>query len=58
MTEKQIILMGWKDICEACGIRSKSTMKKKAKKYKMPLVTLDGHPTISKEALLLWLKKM
>jgi hypothetical protein len=50
--------MGWKDICEACGIRSKSTMKKKAKKYKMPLVTLDGHPTISKEALLLWLKKM
>lgn len=54
MTENQVILMGWKDICEACGIKSIKTMKKKAKKYKMPLIRLDGKPSISKDSLLKW----
>ena len=58
MTENQIILTGWKDICQACGIKSKTTMKKKAKKYKMPIMFLDGRPAISKDALIEWFKKV
>lgn len=54
MPEKQIILTGWKDICQALGIKSKKTMKKKAKKYQMPIKRMDGVPTISKFDLLQW----
>ena len=54
MTEDQGILSGWKDICEFCGIKSKKTLKKKAKKYHMPIKRMDGIPTISKVDLLQW----
>lgn len=54
MTDGQVILTGWKDICNACGIKSKSTMKKKAKKYKMPFKRTDGVPSITLENLIKW----
>lgn len=54
MVDNQIILTGWKDICGACGIKSKTTMKKKAKKYNMPITYMDGRPVISKEAIIEW----
>ncbi len=49
---EQLILNGWKDICKAWGIKSVKTMKKKVKKYKIPLVWMDGKPTISRPLLL------
>jgi len=54
MPENQMILYGWKDICAACGIKSKSTMKKKVKKHKLPIKRMDGKPVISKLELLEW----
>ena len=54
MPEDQMILCGWKDICEACGIKSKKTLKKKAKTYHMPIKRMDGKPVISKLELLKW----
>jgi hypothetical protein len=57
MPEKQIILTGWKEICEAWGILSKSTMKKIALKYKLPIIEINGKPTIGKDKLLEFLDK-
>ena len=54
MSEDQIILSGWKDICKACGIKSKITMKRKAKKYRLPIKRTDGKPSITKGELLKW----
>ena len=54
MTEEIILLSGWKAIKTACGIKSKITMKRKAKKYKMPVKRMDGTPVISKQDLLEW----
>ena len=34
------LLVGWKEIMAAFGIRSLKTMKKKAKKYGIPIVTI------------------
>lgn len=57
MVDNQIILTGWKDICRACGVKSKTTMKKKAKKYSMPISWLDGRPCISCDTLSDWIRK-
>jgi hypothetical protein len=54
MTDNQLILNGWKDICEAMGIRSVKTAKKKAKRWKMPIVRIDGKPTIARVTLIEW----
>jgi hypothetical protein len=54
MTDNQGILTGWKEICAFCGIKSKVTMKRKAKKYKMPIQRTDGIPSIDKEELIKW----
>jgi len=48
------LLVGWKQIAEACGGLHWRTVKKKARKYHMPLVYLDGRPTVTREALRLW----
>lgn len=58
MTENQIILSGWKDICEACGIGSLQTMKKVAQKYHMPIKRIDGKPIILKSKLIEWYNKL
>jgi len=49
---EQLILNGWKDICAAWGIKSVKTMKKKVKKYKIPVLWMDGKPTITRFLLL------
>ena len=49
-----LILIGWKSICQACDIKSVKTMRKKAKKYKMPILFMDGKPTIPADDLLKW----
>ena len=49
-----IILCGWKEIARACGIKTCKTIKKKARKYGMPIVYMDGRPTVSERALLRW----
>lgn len=33
-------------------------MKKKAKKYKIPIIWLDGKPTISKQVLLIYFSNL
>jgi hypothetical protein len=48
------ILTGWPAICKACGVKTKRTIKKKARKYAMPIVYLDGRPTITEQALRDW----
>ena len=48
------ILCGWKEIAKACGIKTSKTIKKKAKKYKMPIVYLDGRPTVTEKAIEKW----
>jgi hypothetical protein len=58
MTDNQIILSGWKEICQACGIKSKTTMKRKAKKHHIPIKTLDGKPTIVKDDLIKWYSEL
>jgi len=40
------LLVGWKEIMAAFGVRSLKTMKKKVKKYGIPIVTIAQKPTI------------
>jgi len=40
------LLVGWKEIMAVFGIRSLKTMKKKVKKYGIPIVTIARKPTI------------
>lgn len=40
------LLVGWKEIMGAFGVRSLKTMKKKVKKYAIPVVTVARKPTI------------
>ncbi len=49
-----VILSGWKEIALACGIKTRKTIKKKARKYHMPIVYLDRRPTITRKALEAW----
>lgn len=58
MTEGQVILTGWKDICNACGIKSIKTMKKKATRHKIPIRMVDGKPMIAVVDLLKWMRQV
>jgi hypothetical protein len=40
------LLVGWKEIMAAFGVRSLKTMKRKVKKYGIPIVTIARKPTI------------
>jgi aryl carrier-like protein len=53
-----LILRGWKEISAACGLRSIKVMKKKAKKYKMPFLRLDGRVEIARITLIEWHKSL
>jgi len=48
------LLVGWKEIMVAFGVRSLKTMKKKVKKYSIPVVTIAGKPTIYLEQVKEW----
>ena len=50
----RVIISGWKEIAVACGFKTRKTIKRKAKKYKMPVVFLDRTPTITRKALEDW----
>jgi hypothetical protein len=50
----KVILNGWKSIATACDIKTRKTIRKKAKKYGMPIIYMDRTPTISKKALEKW----
>jgi hypothetical protein len=41
------ILVGWKEIMAAFGIRSRKTMKRKVRKHGIPILTVARKPTIS-----------
>jgi hypothetical protein len=49
-----VILSGWKSIASACGVKTRKTIRKNAKKYGMPVIYMDRMPTISKKALEEW----
>jgi hypothetical protein len=40
------LLVGWKEIMAAFSVRSLKTMKKKVKKYAIPVVTVARRPTL------------
>ncbi len=40
------LLVGWKEIMAAFGVRPLKPMKKKVKKYGIPIVTIARKPTI------------
>jgi hypothetical protein len=50
----QRLLVGWKEIMAAFGVRSLKTMKKKVKKYAIPVVTVARRPTIYLEEVNAW----
>ena len=54
MENQIVIICGWKDIAMACGIKTRKTIKKKAKKYNMPIAYMDKRPTITRKALEIW----
>jgi len=58
MEEKEIIFIGWKAICEACGVLSVDTMKGIAKKYKLPIKDINGKPVIVRTDLLKFIDKL
>lgn len=48
------ILVGWNEIMRAFGVRSVKTMKKKVRKYGIPILTVARKPTISIEEIEEW----
>jgi hypothetical protein len=48
------LLVGWKEIMAAFGVRSLKTMKKKVKKYSIPVVGIARKPTIYLEQVKEW----
>ena len=54
MTANEKIFVGWKEIMTAFGVRSKKTMKKKARKYSIPILTIARKPTISTDEVKQW----
>lgn len=48
------IFVGWKEIMPAFGIRSVKTLKKKVKKYGIPILTVARKPTISINEITEW----
>ena len=50
----ETLLVGWKEIMAAFRVRSLKTMKKKVKKYALPIVTVARKPTIYLEEVKEW----
>jgi len=50
----ETLLVGWKEIMAAFRVRSLKTMKKKVKKYALPVVTIARKPTIYLEEVKEW----
>jgi len=50
----ETLLVGWKEIMAAFGVRSLKTMKKKVKKYALPVITVARKPTIYLEEVKEW----
>ena len=50
----ETLLVGWKEIMVAFGVRSLKTMKKKVKKYALPVITVARKPTIYLEQVKEW----
>jgi hypothetical protein len=48
------ILVGWKEIMAAFGVRSKRTMKKKVRKHSIPILNVARKPTISINEVMKW----
>ncbi len=48
------LLVGWREIMAAFGVRSLKTMKKKVRKYGIPIVTVARKPTILKDEIREW----
>jgi len=48
------LLVGWKEIMAAFRVSSLKTMKKKVKKYALPIVTVARKPTIYLEEVKEW----
>jgi len=49
-----ILLVGWREIMAAFSVRSLKTMKKKVKKYAIPVITVAQKPTIYLEDVRQW----
>ncbi len=49
-----ILLVGWREIMAAFGVRSLKTMKKKVKKHSIPVITVARRPTIYLEEVKEW----
>ena len=52
----ETLLVGWKEIMAAFSVSSLKTMKKKVKKYSLPVVTVARKPTIYLEEVKEWKK--
>jgi len=50
----ETLLVGWKEIMAAFSVRSLKTMKKKVKKYALPVITVARKPTIYLEQVKEW----
>jgi hypothetical protein len=50
----ETLLVDWKEIMAAFGVRSLKTMKKKVKKYALPVITVARKPTIYLEEVKEW----
>lgn len=48
------ILVGWKEVMAAFGVCSVKTMKKKVRKYGIPILTVARKPTISIDEIREW----
>ncbi len=48
------ILVGWKEITAGFGVRSVKTMKKKVRKYGIPILSVARKPTISIDEIEEW----
>ena len=53
-----IIICGWKEIASACGVKTRKTIKKRAKNYNMPVVYMGKRPTITRKALESWWEEL
>ncbi len=58
MENEIIIICGWKNIATACGVKTRKTIKNRAKKYNMPIAYMDKRPTITRKALESWWEEL
>ena len=54
MIDDEKIFEGWREIMDAFGVRSKQTMKKKVRKYSIPILRVARKPTISLQEVNEW----